>query len=68
MVAKGSPDIVGFTDEVSVDDAVAVSGYQASVARDARKARHVVDGGAVWRLHHELVGWNLVTTGAACTT
>jgi len=68
MVAKGSPDIVVFTDEISVDDAVAISRYKTAVARNAGKARHVVDSGAIWRLHDELVRRNLMMTCAACAT
>ena len=66
VVAKGGPDVVGFADEISVDDAVAISGDETAVTRDAGEARHVVDGGAIWRSHDELVGRNLMLAGTAC--
>jgi len=65
VVAKGGPDVVGLADEVSVDDAVAIARHEPAVTRDAGEARHVVHGSAIWRLHHELVGRNLMVTGAA---
>jgi len=65
MVAKGSPDVVVFADQISVDDAVAISGHKSTVTRDAREAGHVVHGGAVWCPHDELVGRNLMVARAA---
>lgn len=67
MVAKGSLDIIGFTNEISVDNAVAIAGYKTAVARDAGEACHVIYSGAIWRFHDELIGRNLMSTGAACT-
>ena len=64
-VAKGSRDVVGFADEAPFDDAVPVSGLQPAAARGTGETRHVVDGGATWRLHDELVGRNLAMTRAA---
>jgi len=65
LVAKGNRDVIVLADKVSIDNTVAISGHQSTVARDTNKTGQVIHGSAVWRFHDELVGRNLKPTSAA---
>ena len=65
LVAKGNRDVIVLADKVPVDNTIAISRNQLTMARDTNKTGHVIHRSAVWRFHDELVGRNLKPTSAA---